>query len=60
VEWPVGASLVTPDALEEMSPADLLTSEDVQLLKALELLNALPQTEVVEDDNQLEDISAVK
>jgi carboxyl-terminal processing protease len=60
VELPVGASMITPASLEEMSPADLLASEDTQLLKALELLNALPQVEVIEDGNQLEDINVVK
>jgi carboxyl-terminal processing protease len=43
VELPVGAIMVTPADLETLSVTELLASEDVQLLKALEILNALPQ-----------------
>ena len=41
---PVGTDLVSTDELEEMSVDELLASEDAQLLKALELLDALPES----------------
>lgn len=43
VELPVGTDLIAPLELEELSVADLLSSDDTQLLKALEVLDALPQ-----------------
>lgn len=46
VELPVGADMVTPEDLKEMTASDLLSSEDAQLLKALELLGELPQTDL--------------
>jgi len=42
----VGTDLISPGELEEMGISELLESEDVQLLEALELLNALPTAEV--------------
>ncbi|GAB4442267.1 MAG: S41 family peptidase [Anaerolineae bacterium] len=48
VEQPAGAPIIAPGALEEMTPAELLNSEDAQLLKALELLNQLPQVTMAE------------
>jgi carboxyl-terminal processing protease len=42
VELPMTADLLQPREVEGMTVADLLESEDVQLLKALELLGALP------------------
>ncbi len=44
VEVPVGSDLLSPLELEEMTAAELLQSEDTQLLKALEQLDALPQS----------------
>jgi carboxyl-terminal processing protease len=41
-ELPLGADLVYPRELEALSVEELLNSEDTQLLKALELLGALP------------------
>lgn len=43
VEVPAGASLITPLQLENITVAELLDSEDEQLLKALELMGMLPQ-----------------
>jgi carboxyl-terminal processing protease len=43
VDIPIGADLVTPPDLENMNQAELLQSEDAQLLKALELLKAIPE-----------------
>ncbi|MBN1992199.1 MAG: S41 family peptidase [Anaerolineae bacterium] len=44
VELPVGSDLLSTYELKEMSVSELLDSEDKQLLKALEVLEALPQT----------------
>ena len=43
VELSFGADLLFPRDLEETSVEELLDSEDTQLLKALELLDALPE-----------------
>lgn len=43
VEMSIGANLLSPGELEELTVAELLASEDTQLLKALELLGALPE-----------------
>lgn len=45
VELPVGADFMTPTGLEEVTAAELAEIEDVQLLKALELLNVPLQVE---------------
>jgi C-terminal processing protease CtpA/Prc len=42
VELSIGADLVNPTELQDLTAADLLEIEDTQALKALELLNALP------------------
>lgn len=42
VDLSMGADLLSPAELAEMSVAELLTSEDEQLLEALEQLDALP------------------
>ena len=42
VELPIGTPLISPDVVEDMSVDELLESQDAQLLKALELLDALP------------------
>jgi len=46
VELPVGAFLTTPPELENMTQAELLKSEDTQLLKALEYLKAIPAVSI--------------
>lgn len=43
VELPVGALMISPAELKEMTTAELLNSEDTQFLKALETLEAVPQ-----------------
>ncbi len=43
VDLPIGADLVAPIELRDMTQAELLKSEDTQLLKALELLKVIPQ-----------------
>lgn len=42
VDLPIGANLLTPIGLKEMTNEELLKSEDTQVLKALELLKAIP------------------
>ncbi len=46
VELSVGADLISPFELEDLTLSELLNSEDKQLLKALELLDALPQNQL--------------
>jgi carboxyl-terminal processing protease len=43
VELPITADLAYPSELEEMTLPELLQGEDAQMLKALELLDALPE-----------------
>ena len=43
VELPIGTDIITPMDIEELTVAELLKSEDAQVLKALELLDALPE-----------------
>ncbi len=45
VELPAGTNLLAPGEIKELSTTELLATEDAQLLKALELLEALPQAE---------------
>jgi carboxyl-terminal processing protease len=45
VELPISAELLHPRDMEDLTVSDLLKSEDAQLLKALELLDALPAVE---------------
>ncbi len=42
LDLPIEADLVTPSELKEMTQEELLESEDIQLLKALEVLEAIP------------------
>jgi len=42
VELPIGTELIYPSLMEGMTVQELLESEDAQVLKALELLDALP------------------
>ena len=46
VEMPMGAATLQPGELQEMTAGELLESDDLQLLKALELLEALPAGDV--------------
>jgi len=43
VELSIGKELLTPAKLKDLKMADLLKNEDTQILKALELLKALPK-----------------
>jgi carboxyl-terminal processing protease len=43
VELPIDARLLTPAEVEELTASELLDSQDAQLLRALELLDALPE-----------------
>ncbi len=43
LEMSIAADIVTPSELKEMTRTDLVQSEDMQLLKALELLDVIPQ-----------------
>jgi carboxyl-terminal processing protease len=40
---PIEANLLTPEEIEQLQPAEIAESEDTQLLKALELLDATPE-----------------
>ena len=42
VELSIGADIITPMDVEALTVTELLESEDAQVLKALELLDALP------------------
>lgn len=44
VEAPMGTDLLSPGQVEDMTLEELLESEDAQLLKALELLDAIPES----------------
>ncbi|MFN8455428.1 MAG: S41 family peptidase [Anaerolineae bacterium] len=43
VKLPIGANFLTPIELKDLTKEDLLKSEDTQVLKALELLKAIPE-----------------
>lgn len=43
VELPIGTELIYPALAEDLTVEELLESEDAQVLKALELLDALPE-----------------
>jgi len=43
VELPIGTQLLYPGTVKDMTIEELLASEDTQVLKALELLEALPE-----------------
>ena len=62
VEIPIGSDLLSPLEIKELTVDELLESEDAQLLKALELLEALPQLQTSSEDvGQLEtDLKVVK
>jgi carboxyl-terminal processing protease len=44
VEVPIGAELLSPSTVQDLTVEELLESEDEQVLKALELLEALPDS----------------
>ena len=46
VEVPAGADLISPFDLEDLTVVDLLNSEDAQVLRALEELDALPEKDL--------------
>jgi carboxyl-terminal processing protease len=46
VEVPVGADLLSPFDLADLTVADLLKSEDAQILKALDVLGATPDLDI--------------
>jgi carboxyl-terminal processing protease len=60
VDLPVGAAIIVPSELEALTVAELLTSEDAQLLKALELLEALPQVSLGQGGRYWRELNAVK
>jgi carboxyl-terminal processing protease len=43
IELPIGTELLYPGTIDELTVKDLLESEDGQVLKALELLDAVPE-----------------
>lgn len=47
VEVPAGSDLLAPGEVETLTVPELLNSEDAQLLKALEVLGALPEANTV-------------
>ncbi len=49
VELPIITEYLYPSLIEELTVEELLESEDAQVLKALELLDALPDIEVMPD-----------
>lgn len=57
IELPVGADLLSPDEVRDLSIRELMKSEDAQLLKALELLEAFPEMSA---EQQQRDLSIVK
>ena len=56
VELPVGTRLLAPGVVEAFTVEELLESEDTQLLKALELLDALPEESAQGALHSLEEI----
>jgi carboxyl-terminal processing protease len=46
VEVPAGSNLLAPSEVETLTVPELLNSEDAQLLKALEVLGALPEANI--------------
>jgi carboxyl-terminal processing protease len=46
LEMSIAADIVTPSELKEMTRTELVQSEDMQLLKALELLDVIPQAAI--------------
>lgn len=60
VDVPAGATLLSPFELKELTVSELLESEDAQLLKALELLDALPAASLGSSGRFWRDLSTVK
>ena len=59
VDLSVGADLLAPMELDELTVAELLASEDKQLLEALEELNALPVVSAEEGFEQVPELEDV-
>ncbi len=60
VDMPIGADLLSPLELRESTVTDLLESEDTQLLKALELLQALPDLQTSAESDSQSDLNTAK
>ena len=61
IDLPIMADLITVGELEELTVDELLASEDLQMLKALEVLDALPESDtVIEADADSDDTVVVK
>ncbi|MCB0169002.1 MAG: S41 family peptidase [Anaerolineae bacterium] len=60
VELPIGTALLSPDDLEEITVPELLASEDAQLLRALDLLDSLPQTAPAPVEEQTQELTVTK
>jgi carboxyl-terminal processing protease len=60
VEFPVGATMILPTDLEDMTVTELLNSDDAQFMKALELLDALPQVALGEGGKYWQELSVIK
>ena len=60
VELPVGADLLTPREIKDLTVSELLKAEDQQLLKALELLDAAPKVDIGLNPLQWQPLSVVK
>jgi carboxyl-terminal processing protease len=56
VELPVGSNQLSPFEVKEMSVTELRNSEDEQVLKALEVLDALPQVETGDGYNSFDTV----
>lgn len=55
VKIAIGANMMTPPELENLTQAELLKSEDTQLLKALELLKAIPEVSIESESEPASD-----
>lgn len=60
VELPVGADILTPRVMSEMSVAELLQTEDEQFLKALEVLGTVPGADIGLSPQQWQPLNTVK
>ncbi len=60
IEVPAGADILSPEEVEALTVVELLESEDEQLLKALELLEALPVVNLENSNSYWRDLSVVK
>ena len=60
VEVPIGANLLSPFDIEELTVSELLKSEDAQLLKALDVLEATPEPDIGMAPNLWEPLIVIK